>query len=190
MGMTVRGSIDPNWFTYHPTSYEGIGIGSLKPEYADDLKKAVQERTAQRRKEDIDASRRFDLNPDVRLSQEQMDYLKENYDPRDMTQEQYNAFVQDLQKFGALSAGESVLVDVTNQPQLIPLEYAATGGGVCAADAPGTTLKGCYGDALAWVKYRASFLNADPDTGKFYRSKQTLLFSKLENVLRRMEMSA
>ena len=190
MGIAVRTYMNPEWFTFTPDPAGGrVSFAGVKSEHLKDVQNAMKERIAQQRAADIDQSKRFDINPDVRLTQEQMDHLKENYDPTDMTQEQYNAFIKDLEAFGVLSGVDSTLVGADYGSQLIPLEYCV-GAGVCAATELGTTLDSYQGDALAWTKYRASFLSADPDTGKFYRNKQSLLFGKLENVLRRMQFSA
>lgn len=190
MGMAVKSYMNPEWFTIHPSPVGGqIGVAGLKSEYLKEAQQAMKDLVAQRRTEDISASKSFDVNPDVPLTKDQLTYLKENYDPRNMTQEQYDSFVKDLEQFGAFSGVDSTLVGAGCGPQLIPLEYCM-GAGTCSATSLGTTLDSCDGNALEWVKYRASFRTADPTTGKFYRNHQALLFSKLENVMRRMEFSA
>lgn len=181
MGVSIATHLNPNWFNYSQMTNGGkVGLAGVKSEYVGELKQAIQEQQAQRRKADIAESKQI-ANTPIQLTQEQLNYLRETYDPKNMSQEQYNAFISDLEKFGVLSDGDSTYVGAGGPGlQLMPIE---SGWGTCAWNSLGETLLDYRGDAAAWAKFRASFLTVNPETGKFYQGKQAALFGRIENVL-------
>lgn len=111
--MTVgrtSGWMDPSWFKY--VDIPGIDSGKmkygvLKDECRDQFREAVQARREEQKlafekfKEDARRQGKF-----VRLTKAQLEHLSASYDPREMTREDYQAFIDDLIEYGVLDEAD------------------------------------------------------------------------------------
>jgi len=186
MSNLIGTRVNPNWFTKWITMegpfHAKIGVAGVKTEYQEEFKQCIQAQQVQQYKQSMAAGKKITQTP-VDLTQEQLAYLKENYDPQNMTQAEYNAFVADLEAFGVLSEGDASCLDAGEDAQFTPLE---SGCGICAWDGQGMSLQDYLDDALAWCRFRASFRTVDPETGKFYTGKQAALFGRVQSVMERL----
>ena len=103
--------------------------------------------------------------------------MSKTYDPQDMSQEEYDALLEDLQRLGVLSSGEVQI-----------LRYGASSrlNGIWEASSAQPDLshhfKYCNGNLLDWARFRASYECLD-QSGNRYRDGTALLFDKLYCVL-------
>ena len=105
----TSGAFHSNWFNY--VDIPGIDPGKmtyavLKDECRDQFREAVQAK----REEQLLAFQKFKEDArkrgtSVRLTDAQLEHLSASYDPREMTREEYQAFIDDLCEYRrALSA--------------------------------------------------------------------------------------
>lgn len=147
------------------------------------MEEAVQKANAQAHEEYLSQL----TNPastNVKLTDEQKKYLSETYNTQNMSQKDFEAFVEDLHKFGILSDKDKSILGYGDDD----LRCFRT---VCsvAPHVPGrnyNTLSDCDGNVLAWTKYQSSVEHFDPQAKKFYHSSASVLFARLHSVLQQI----
>lgn len=129
----------------------------------------------------------------VNLTAEQKDYLSSTYDPEHMSYSEYRAFVDDLCKFGYFAEEDKPLVscgaDSSGALMMIPLSYYPLCGASYTTDAyvPGQReFPFKSGNVLSWTKHLSSYGTLNPQTGRFEKTEQALLFEKLRDVLQQI----
>lgn len=119
---------------------------------------------------------------DATLSAEQKQYLSETYNPTDMAQEDYQALLDDLCKFGVLTEEDKGYLSYGGLQKLDLSEPSC----VITPMVPGRpmdTLSDCKGNALEWTRFQASFESFDPASRTFGKSMSAVLFGKVRDVL-------
>lgn len=130
----------------------------------------------------------------VNLTEEQKDYLSSTYDPENMSYSEYQAFLDDLCKFGYFAEEDKPFVscgaDSSGELMLIPLSYYPRCGASYTTDAyvPGQRdFPFKSGNVLSWTKHLSSYGNFNPEAGRFEKTERALLFEKLQDVLRQIK---
>lgn len=129
----------------------------------------------------------------VHLTGEQISQLSAKFNPRNMTYEDYHAFVDQLCDWGVLRREDTQYVSISSQiggvPNLIPVDFAEP----MVRIAPGRNYQhfdrhfsSSGGNALDWTRYMATFESLNPDTGRFEPDRSAILFGKLRDVLEMM----
>ena len=129
--MTVgrtSGWVDPSWFNYVDIpgiDSEKMKYGVLKDECRDQFREAVQAKREEQKlafekfKEDARQRGKF-----VRLTDAQLEHLSDSYDPREMTREEYQAFIDDLCEYGVLDEADKDYISAAWCPLTSPNPHA------------------------------------------------------------------
>ncbi len=124
----------------------------------------------------------------VKLTEEQKEYLAENFSPDDMTYGEYRSFLDTLCRFGVLEEQDRNFLNYgvgDSELELIPLEYAFEGSRITPQGAGDydSSFASCGGRVLDWARYRAACLSWDERSGKWIQAGDALLFEKIQKVL-------
>ena len=190
--MTVgrtSGWVDPSWFKYVDipgVDSEKMKYGVLKDECRDQFREAVQARREEQKlafekfKEDAGQRGKF-----VRLTKAQLEHLSASYDPREMTREDYQAFIDDLIEYGVLDEADK---DYISYSGLVPIDFSEP---TC------TTTAAPYqpyvrdfwssgGNILDWSRYLSTYEYFNSDTNRFEPTRSAVLFDRIQQVLVKM----
>ncbi len=156
---------------------------------------AQQEEAA--RAADFAASKQEPMKPVV-LTPDQLSYLTEKYDPRQMSKEEYYAFIQDMVDMGVVKEEDRHFL----VPGLTPLWGLGCFGSrtldTSAVPDPDqydgwyvpTRYENSHGNILNWHGYQAAFRAFDGESGTWFRSKRERVYEKTYNVLQQMSQNA
>lgn len=119
--------------------------------------------------------------------------LAGKYDPRNMSQEEYSDFVEELCRSGVFSPEDKDRLSCweSGSLKLTPLENAGPMISMVEADFWDScqfdfSFSSCNGDVLEWAKYRAAFQQLQAETGKFEKTASAKLFEKMAEILMQM----
>lgn len=114
----------------------------------------------------------------VDLTDAQKEMLSETYDLQDMSREDLEALLQDLEAIGCFSGEEAWILGYSVPSRLNGI-WAAPG-----PDVPEVSLRFQHpgGDLLEWARFRASYQTIGPD-GVLCYDRTALLFGKLYDIL-------
>lgn len=185
----TSGWIDSSWFNHIEISGidpEKMTWAVLKDECRDRFRQAVQAKREEQKlafqefKED--AGRR---GRSVKLTEEQLEHLSASYNPREMTREDYQAFVDDLCAYGVLDEADK---DYLSYGPLTAIDFSEEGFTITAA--PYQPYRRDFGsgggNVLDWSRYLASFEHFDPDTNRFEPTRSAILFDRIRQVLSKL----
>lgn len=162
--------------------------GFVKTEYMD----LVHEVLRQQQKEAAEslADRLKDSGTKVKLTEEQKKYLSENFDPENMSQLEYQAFVDKLCEFGVLDEADKDYVGYGVKGcslDLTPLSHVRTAASIVPArgNPMGYTqfFSSSRGNVADWSKYMAGIMSWSEKTGSWKKGPETILFGKIRDVL-------
>lgn len=190
--MTVgrtSGTFDSNWFNY--IEIPGIDpkkmtYGVLKDECRDQFREAVQARREEQKlafeKFREDARMR---GTSVRLTDAQIERLSASYNPREMTWEDYRAFIDDLCAYGVLGEADK---DYISYSGLVPIDFSEPAcTGTSAPYQPYSRDFGSSGgNVLDWSRHLSTFEYFDLDTDRFEKTRSAILFDRIQQVLAKM----
>lgn len=189
--MTVgrtSGWVDSSWFNY--IEIPGIDPGKmtwgvLKDECRDQFREAVQAKREEQRlafqtfKED--ARKR---GTSVRLTDAQLKHLSASYNPREMTQEDYQAFIDDLCGYGVLDEADKDYISYGIMTPIYCIEPCTI---TAASYQPYDRHFGSSGgNVLDWSKYLSTYEYFNPDTNRFEPTRSAILFDRIRQVLAKM----
>lgn len=123
----------------------------------------------------------------VRLTGGQLEHLSASYDPRNMTWEEYRAFVDDLCEYGILKEEDRNFISYKS---LVPAAFFSTVqcASTTAPYQPYTVdFWSSGGNVLDWSRYLSTFERFNPDTRSYERSASAMLFDRIRQVLVKME---
>ena len=190
--MTVgrtSGWVDPSWFKY--VDIPGIDPGKmtyavLKDECRDQFRAAVQAK----REEQLLAFQKFKEDArkrgtSVRLTDAQLEHLSASYDPREMTREDYRAFIDDLCEYGVLDEADK---DYISYSGLVPIDFSEP---ICTGTAApyqpyDRDFGSSGGNILNWSRYLSTYEYFNPDTNRFEPTRSAILFDRIQQVLVKM----
>lgn len=179
-------------------SYTGIGHQALLSELMGEFRKTQAESC----KQDVEKLKRAGLSDKlaqksrtseqtdaVTLTQEQRLRLANRYDPKNMTWEDYQAFIDDLCEIGILGEADKSCVNYGTSEDMvvIPLESAFRVNILEEGDSfygvIGCSFSDCQGNALNWAEYRSKTEGYYGD-GIWHKTKDAVLFGKIRDVMK------
>ena len=191
--MTVgrtSGWVDPSWFKYVDIpgiDSEKMKYGVLKDECRDQFREAVQAKREEQKlafekfKEDARQRGKF-----VRLTKAQLEHLSASYDPREMTREEYQAFIDDLCEYGVPGEAHKYSISYSG---LVPIDFSEpTCTGTAAPYQPYDRDFGSSGgNVLDWSRYLSTYEYFNPDANRFEPTRSAILFDRIQQVLVKMD---
>lgn len=185
----TSGWVDSGWFNHVEIpgiDPEKMTWAVLKDECRDQFRQAVrakreeQQLAFQKFKED--ARQR---GKSVKLTDEQLEHLSASYNPREMTREEYRAFVDDLCAYGVLDEADK---DYVSYSGLVPIDFSEPScTGTTAPYQPyGVEFWSSGGDVLDWSRYLSTYEYFNPDTNRFEPTRRAILFDRIQQVLVKM----
>lgn len=122
----------------------------------------------------------------VRLTEEQKRLLSERFDPREMSREDYRAFVDQLCQWGVIGREDTQYVSVSPMEGLTPVDFAEPTAVLTSSRTDrhySRDFSTSGGNVLDWARYMATFEGFNPDTRAFEKTRSAILFGKLRDVL-------
>lgn len=185
----TSGLFDSSWFNY--IDIPGIDSGKmkygvLKSECRDQFREAVQAKREEQKQElqrfMEDARKR---GKSVRLTDTQLKHLSASYNPKEMTREEYQAFIDDLCEYGILDEADK---DYISYGILTPIDFSAPTCTITAAPYQpyGRDFGSSGGNVLDWSKYLSTFEYFNSDTNRFESTRSAILFERIQKVLVKM----
>ena len=186
--MTIGGTsgvFNSGWFNIISGSGQ-VKWAGLKSECRDQFRAAVQAKREEQKlafekfKEDARQRGKF-----VRLTKAQLEHLSASYDPREMTREEYQAFIDDLCEYGVLDEADK---DYISYSGLVPIDFSEpTCTGSAAPYQPYDRDFGSSGgNILNWSRYLSTYEYFNPDTNRFEPTRSAILFDRIQQVLVKM----
>lgn len=182
MSTTLAANINTkkDWDTFYTTFK--YGIKNKGDDFMANLMSELQEKRRQ-----VTAEFRADAEANgtkVELTEAQKRELAEKYDPENMTQEEYEAFVDDLCRCGILKDTDRYYIGAA---WLIPAEYTYSGSSISHTTLPSYySLSHANGNVLGWAKYRSTFECMDEATGAYTKTCSAIVFGKVADILTQM----
>lgn len=180
-------------------SYTGMGHQALLSGFMEELRK-VRAKSCER---DVEELKRAGMSGKlakksctseqanaVTLTQEQRLRLANRYDPKNMTWEDYQAFIDDLCEIGILGEADKSCVNYGTSEDMvvIPLESAFRVNILEEGDpfygVIGCSFSDCQGNALNWAEYRSKTVGHYGETGTWHKTKDAVLFGKVRDVMK------
>lgn len=121
------------------------------------------------------------------LAEEQKQYLKERFDLKNMSWEDYQSLIGKLCEYGLLAEDDKKYLhcqysglDMTRVDFSVS---SCTGSLETASVRNPISFASWKGDVLGWAKYLSSFQSWDADTQSWRKSGEAILFGKLRDIL-------
>ncbi len=137
------------------------------------------------------AAENKNFNLDIELSDEELEILKGKYDLDNMTSDDYHALINDLCDMGVFK--EKDKVTLTSPTMLTPIAWTG-GSGIESIGKTRLVSENSFNpydvynptDIFTWVKYRSSNEYFDLDKQRYLKTKDALLYERLNQVLDRL----
>lgn len=185
----TSGVFHSNWFNY--VDIPGIDPGKmryavLKDECRDQFREAVQAKREEQllvfQKFKEDARKR---GTSVQLTDAQLERLSASYNPKEMTREDYQAFIDDLCEYGVLDEADK---DYISYSGLVPIDFSEP---ICTITAApyqpySRDFGSSGGNVLNWSRYLSTYEYFNPDTNRFEPTRSAVLFDRIQQVLVKM----
>lgn len=162
--------------------------GFIKTEYMDTFQKTLE--AQQKEAAESLADRLKNSGTKTKLTEEQKKYLSENFDPENMSQLEYQAFVDKLCEFGVLDEADKDYVGYGVKGcglDLTPLSHVRTGASMVPARgnpmAYTASFSSSRGDAAGWAKYLSGVMGWNEKTNSWQKKPESILFGKISDVL-------
>lgn len=176
--------VNPDWFTIKD------GIGVLKKEHRAEFIESLAESRQQSKAQFMADSTK------VTLTEAQKKELAEKYDPENMTQEQFNNFIDDLCKHGVLKEQEKGYLgeNYTGHTGLSLTRLEDSEVGVFVTPIRNElgyanfSFSRSGGNVLRWVNFEAGEKVFNELSGTLEKSRNAVIYGKIEDAL--MQMSA
>lgn len=185
----TSGWADSSWFNY----IEIPGIDPGKMRYAvlkDECRGQFREAVQAKREEQLLVFQKFKEDArkrgrSVRLTDAQLERLSASYNPKKMTREEYQAFIDDLCEYGILDEADK---DYISYSGLVPIDFSEP---ICTGTAApyqpySRDFGSSGGNVLDWSKYLSTFEYFNSDTNRFEPTRNAILFERIQKVLVKM----
>lgn len=121
------------------------------------------------------------------LTADQKQYLKENFDLKNMSWEDYQSLIGKLCEFGVLDQEDKDFLHCGfSGLQMIPVDLSGPTSTVSSYAAPvrdPSSYDSWKGDVLGWMKFLSSFQCWDSDSQSWRKTDQARLFGKVRELL-------
>jgi len=133
--------------------------------------------------------------PAVQLSKEQIKKLAQQYNPRQMSEDEYRSFIDELCQLGVLEEKDKpyLFCGAYGNLNLIPLDAYGSSISVTPATFQDNcsfdfSFFSCKGNVIDWAGYLSSFRKLNPYTHTFdEKTKSAILFEKVTDVLEKIQ---
>lgn len=177
---TSRQTIPKEW-----TDPIGPNVGYVKQGFRDQVLELFKKESEASRAGLADRLKSGDL--ETRLTAEQKQYLKENFDLKDMSREDYQSLIGKLCEFGVLDQEDKKFLHCGfSGLQMIPVDLSGPTSTVSFYAAPvrdPSSFDSWKGDVLGWMKYLSSFQCWDSDSQSWRKTDEARLFGKVRDLL-------
>lgn len=176
------GGIKNEWFNYGSYALDGnkkLPVAELKDEYRDEMKAYI----------DSQIKNYTDYSTDrLELTDEQLKTLKDKYDLDNMSEREYQYFLDDLAAMGAITENEKYALGGASmycgEFSLTPANLAPH---VSICDASKVS-ESCDVGSQEWLKYRAALETVYFDgMGNTYESNENILFDYVSDIISKAE---
>ncbi len=168
----------------------GILIGI--PNFGAEINKTI----AMQREQDIAATEAFmkkykKTGAKVELTEEQKDMLSADYDPEDMSYDEYMSFIDRLCEYGILDEGDKDYVAYSvagSDLELIPLKFdlPVSTWGPDSRMGYDNSFASSRGNVLGWASHLAQFETFNTHTQSFEKTRTAILYGKIRDTLLEM----
>jgi len=153
----------------------------------DDFSQRLWKSQSTRKRNPDSATSQTLANHSVELTQEQHDILAAKYDCKNMTEEEYNQFLDDISEMGLIDPADKILAGYSGGylKGLTPLFSFAPRASVTSVDDFAETVS-CYGvrsDRLEWARFQSTFQTWDSAIASFQSDEQSKMFRIIFNIL-------
>lgn len=176
---TSRQTIPKEW-----TDPIGPNVGYVKQGFRDQVLELFKKESEASRAGLADRLKSGDL--ETRLTAEQKQYLKENFDLKDMSREDYQSLIDKLCEFGVLEEGDKKYLHCQSGGlDMSCVDFSNT----CAASLYTAPVRDPWsfdswkGNVLGWMKYLSSFQCWDSDSQSWRKTDEARLFGKVRDLL-------
>lgn len=169
--------------------FRGSNVGYVKPEFRDQVLETLKKEGAASRARLTERLESGDW--DTRLTEEQKRYLKDSFDLKNMSWEDYQSLIDKLCEFGALDQEDKKYLHCGFGGSLEMTYVDLSGPLTTARVEPNPTPNGgsfsdWKGDVLGWAKYLSGFQAWDPGSQSWQKTGEARLFEKLYGLLSRI----
>ena len=177
---TSRQSIPKEWMD--PI---GPNLGYAKPEFREQVLELAKKGSAAH----FDRLRDRLENGVIKtpLTAEQKQYLKDNFDLKNMNWEDYQSLVDKLCEFGVLEEGDKKYLHCESSG--LDMAYVDLTVPSCSASLQTASVRNPWsfdswkGDVLGWMKFLSSFQSWNPDSQSWEKTTEAQLFGKVRDLL-------
>lgn len=174
------------WFRFEGTP--SLPCAVPKAEYQELLEKYWQEVRKQQAKANGQFMDKVEkAGGSVHLAKDQKQKLGERYDPKNMSWADYQAFIDDLCKYGVLEEGDKKFLRCGSggSPEIAYVDWSAPMcmGSIEPSSGGGTSFASWKGNALGWAKYLAGFQGWDERSQSWQKTRESILFGKVSGIL-------
>lgn len=171
--------IDPNWVSGYWELDNGGIIVTFKEEFRAEVHRASQ-KMIQEQSEKLAEQ----VNTNVpKFQKEHLDYLKQHYNPRNMSREEYDDLIEDLVRFGVLTEQEKCYLNFTNGWILYPDSYGISPETFMD---PPYEFENCERNAYELARYHSQVEWLVGNSHRRFQDAQALTFGKLLDVFNQM----
>lgn len=180
-------SIADFFVTEKECTADSIGVAVVPDEKWDEFLAFCAEGAKEGKAAEMRASKEPGANR-ADLTTEQIKYLREKYNPHNMTQAEYSDFIRELVKFGILTDDHTPYLECPGVGKGYTEGWHSVGisgtycGGLKFMGEP-MSLADSNGDAMRWAKFESLFQKYDEDTRTFYLGRKALAFSKVYSAM-------
>ena len=181
--------IPSEWFRYIDS------CPVLKGEYGNEFQ-ALMEANRSAAKEEFQAfmTRIQNKGTNVKPSGEDLAYLSSHYNPRNMTRDEYRAFVDDLCRMGVLEESDKDHVSYgmnAGSWELTRIDPLAPTATITSNVPPeysrfNSSFSSSGGNILDWASYLSTFEHFNTDSQSFEKTRSAILFDIMQDILNQM----
>ena len=171
--------IDPEWVGGIYKTESGVKIVTFKEEYFKEVTAANKKLALE---SGILGANQVDTNV-PKLPSDQLEYLRHNYSPRSMSKEEYDAFLEDLFRFGVITEQEKRYLNFTN------CWLTSLGGITIMPDTfmePPYNFESCGGNVYELARFHSQVERLPSYGYGSFKDAQALSFGKLLKVFNQM----
>ena len=176
-GITAVSPFNHEWFNFTGP------FAVVKEECLDKFNEAI----AQKRKQDTESTSALNekmskRNTDIVLTDEQKAQLSKKYDPKSMSKDEYDSFIDDLCTYGVMQQEDK---EIISHGVLVPLILGPDVQITSQTKSCWMNLdyNSCNGNALDWTKYLSSFESYNPIKQTFEKDARAILFSIITSAM-------
>lgn len=176
---TSRQTIPKEW-----TDPIGPNVGYVKQGFRDQVLELFKKESEASRAGLADRLKSGDL--ETRLTAEQKQYLKENFDLKNMSREDYQSLIDKLCEFGVLEEGDKKYLHCQSgglDMSYVDFSNTCTASLYTAPVRDPWSFDSWKGDVLGWMKFLSSFQCWDSDSQSWRKTDEARLFGKVQDLL-------